>query len=79
MCKFQFVVNNVRDLSLDFESQVLTGERKEKNTCALRSAIFLGALLSWLHLGFIFRCLLVFMYMHGVSMSICICGHTMRT
>ena len=78
MCKFQVVVNNVRDLSLDFESQVLTGEKKKKKT-RVPYAIFLGALLSRLHLGFIFRCLLVFMYMHGVSMSICICGHTMRT
>ena len=32
MCEFQFVANTVRDLSLDFESQVLTGERKRKKT-----------------------------------------------
>ena len=81
MCKFHFVFNTVRSLSLDFESEVLpSGKDFQKNTSALRSGISLGALL-WSYLDFLLRCLFVFMYMymHGVSIPICIYGHTMGT
>ena len=81
MCKFHFVLNTVRSLSLDFESEVLPSGKDfqiKKKTSALRSSISLGALL-WLHLGFPLRCLFVFVYMPVVSIPICIYGHTLRT